>query len=267
MITLLRAWSGSPHHLLLLAALLCTLILLLGRWALARSQQRRPGAAPARRGRQAVCQVGWAVGAGLLLYTAGLFGVLVLPARWLLLLLLVPGTCITAGLALGAPRPGAGGGAVMTGLGLMGLVVAAGVYLFGGVTGLAGLPCLLPRAGSLSHAVEMGDARCVVWRLMVAAPDARGSDPYPLHAAARQEQELLLLVLLASDVFDVNLADAQGDTPLHLAVTHDRPVQACHLLAAGSDPERPNQAGITSRALATAAGTWGLEELPLQACG
>jgi len=74
--------------------------------------------------------------------------------------------------------------------------------------------------------------------------------PTPLHAAAANGDVDTLQKLLANPATRVDVVDAQGRTPLMLAVAGQHVGAVRALLAAGADPDRADPGGATPRSLA-----------------
>ena len=74
--------------------------------------------------------------------------------------------------------------------------------------------------------------------------------PLPLHAAAGSDDVDTLRKLLANPATRVDAPDAQGRTPLLLAVAAQHVAAVRLLLAAGADPDHADQDGATPRSVA-----------------
>ncbi len=121
-------------------------------------------------------------------------------------------------------------------------------HIYSGDTALhvAALAFDVPTARSL---VEAGAG--------IMARNRRGAEP--LHAAARggpgstgwnPEAQVAMIAYLLSVGADVESAATGGVTPLHRAVRNRCSAAVRALLAAGADPDRPNDNGSTARTLA-----------------
>lgn len=69
----------------------------------------------------------------------------------------------------------------------------------------------------------------------------------PIHLAARGAQASVIVALLAADSTLVNIADNNGDTPLHHALRTQDEATFVALLDAGANLDVPNNAGVTVR--------------------
>ena len=107
---------------------------------------------------------------------------------------------------------------------------------------------------AIHYAAASGDADEVA-RLL-----ARGADPgeadavefTPLHFAAQEQHAGVVEVLLKAGA-DIGATDRWGNTPLWRAVftAHSEvSTSAAALLAAGADPDAPNNTGVSPRRLA-----------------
>jgi ankyrin repeat protein len=70
----------------------------------------------------------------------------------------------------------------------------------------------------------------------------------PLHAACAGRHSEVVWILIASDA-DVSARQPRGWTPLHSAAHNNDAASVKALLAAGADPDVPNDEGITARGL------------------
>lgn len=123
----------------------------------------------------------------------------------------------------------------------------------------AGAPVDRPNAVGVTpimRAARLHDAKAVK-RLLRHRPrlDARDHRGWTVlhHAAAhrphRDEREVEVLKLLRSKSgLEPNVADSEGNTPLHVAVRQGSPHVVSWLMAQGADPDRPNDAGEPARA-------------------
>ena len=112
------------------------------------------------------------------------------------------------------------------------------------------LSCEFRFEGTLSGAVEAGDARCVDHWLQQDPPPAGVGNPPLLYVAAGGDNALVLASLLDSGRFDPNMPTAAGDTPLHIAVQNGRHDMVYRLLSHGASMNLPNRKNITPFELA-----------------
>jgi ankyrin repeat protein len=106
---------------------------------------------------------------------------------------------------------------------------------------------------AIHYAAASGDAEEVL-RLL-----ARGADPgepdaiefTPLHFAAQEQHTAVVEVLIKAGA-DIRATDRWGNTPLWRAVlsAHGNLSTALSLIAAGADPDAPNNTGVSPRLLA-----------------
>ena len=109
------------------------------------------------------------------------------------------------------------------------------------------------RLGDLIHAALACDV-CAVRRLLDEGldPDLANAQGFTaLHFAAQARCPAVISLLLHAGAH-VDPRDAWGNTPLSRAVFYAREESAAVavLLAAGADPDAPNQVGVTPRELA-----------------
>ena len=99
---------------------------------------------------------------------------------------------------------------------------------------------------ALLLALEQGHSNCVRALLNDERTNVMVADLFgriSLHAAAARELDLLEPLLARVSENEVDVMDNKGWTPLHVAASQGHEASIQRLLAAGSDPTRPTNAG------------------------
>lgn len=72
-----------------------------------------------------------------------------------------------------------------------------------------------------------------------------------LHVAIQKDDAEMLMALIETHKFDINYQDASGNTLLHAAIMRDAPKVAEFLITQGTDIDKVNNEGVSSKKLAT----------------